>query len=197
MNRETRDKFASRTQADVTSGNAVWQTPPLVFAALHAQFGPFDVDLTADPARALCGVWFGPGNPTDPDALIAPWHRRGRCGFSNPPYGPFVPQLLAKAQHEAAFGFTSVLLLPMRATKAFHRYVLGGASELWFCDKRIAFFEEGLPRINAKTWKKTGYAIAACYPDERDLARKTAIENMDQATQDVAQQMPARKGVQQ
>lgn len=45
--------------------------------------------------------------------------------------------------------------------------------------------------------RATGYAIAACYPDERDLARKTAIENMDQATVDVAQPMPTRPGVNQ
>lgn len=45
--------------------------------------------------------------------------------------------------------------------------------------------------------RATGYAIATCYPDERDLARATAIENIDQATADVAQQLPTRKGVQQ
>lgn len=45
--------------------------------------------------------------------------------------------------------------------------------------------------------RATGYAIAACYPDERDLARATAIENMDQATRDVAQDVPTRKGVNQ
>jgi len=31
-----------------------------------------------------------------------------------------------------------------------------------------------------------GYCIAACYPDERDIARHTAIVNTDQATTDVA-----------
>lgn len=45
--------------------------------------------------------------------------------------------------------------------------------------------------------RATGYAVATAYPDERDLARKTAIENMDQATRDVAQDAPPRKGIQQ
>ena len=48
MNRETRDKFASGTdQADLTTGNACWQTPPAIFAQLNHDFGPFEIDLTA------------------------------------------------------------------------------------------------------------------------------------------------------
>jgi DNA N-6-adenine-methyltransferase (Dam) len=152
MNRATRDKFVSRTQDDVTSGNACWQTPPAVFAKLAADFGPFDVDLTADLTRALCPVWFGPGSPWAADALTANWRRFGKNGFSNPPYGPFVPQMLAKARSE--WTFHSTLLLPLRVTEAFLDYVIeSGASELWFCDKRITFWENGAPRLNQKTDK--------------------------------------------
>lgn len=39
-----------------------------------------------------------------------------------------------------------------------------------------------------------GYCIAMCHPDERDLARATAIGNMDQATADVAQDGPSTAG---
>jgi imidazoleglycerol phosphate dehydratase HisB len=42
-----------------------------------------------------------------------------------------------------------------------------------------------------------GYCIAMAFPDERDLARQTAIVNMDQATADVAQHLPTRPGVDQ
>jgi hypothetical protein len=159
MKRETRDKFASGThQADLTTGNACWETPPAIFAKLHADFGPFDLDLTADARRHLCPMWFGPNSPSGwTDALIAPWSRFGTRGYSNPPYGPFVQQLLREARaHALLHGFTSVLLLPMRATKAFHAHVLAGASELLFCDKRIVFFEHGSPRLNPRTGKPDG-----------------------------------------
>ena len=157
MNRATRDKFASGTQADLTSGNACWETPPAVYEKLNADFGPFVVDLTADSARALCPVWFGPGVDTfGEDALLVSWHTYGTRGYSNPPYGPFVAKMLAKAKQEVQRGFTSVLLLPMRVTKAFRLHVLDGASELLFCDKRITFWENGAPRVNPKTGKTDG-----------------------------------------
>src|SRR5690348_14504237 len=132
MNRETRDKFATRTLG-LTTGNAVWETAPAVFAKLNADFGPFDVDLTADAARHHCPIWFGPDSPLGEfDALTANWHVRGERGFSNPPYGPFVPRILRVAKAQAARGFTAVMLLPVRITRAFHSDVLCGAAEVHF-----------------------------------------------------------------
>jgi hypothetical protein len=61
--------------------------------------------------------------------------------------------MLARAKVEATRGFTTVLLLPMRVTKAFLSLVLHGAHELLFCDKRIYFYEGGKPRANHKTGK--------------------------------------------
>lgn len=156
MNRATRDRFASGTnQADLTTGNACWQTPPLVFKKLNEDFGPFDVDLTADKGRTLRRQWFGPDSSENTDALVAPWSLFGTRGYSNPPYGPFVQKLLEKAKREAAKGFASTLLLPMRVTAAFKQHVLKrgeaiGASDLLFCDSRLTFFEHGLPRLNEK-----------------------------------------------
>lgn len=155
MDRRERDLFTSGTgQADLTTGNACWETPPAIFAKLVEDFGGFDVDLTADPQRALCRTWFGPYSPEEEyDALTAKWHRFGRRGYSNPPYGPFVQKLLAKAKAEAQHEFVSVLLLPMRVTVAFRAHVLSGAAQLLFCDKRLTFWENGAPRINPKTGK--------------------------------------------
>jgi hypothetical protein len=153
MNRETRDKFARRTQADLTRGNACWETPAAVFAALDAEHA-FRVDLTADPARALVPTFFGPGSPIATDALAVKWWNYDGPGFSNPPYGRFIPQILAKAKHEATCGFTSVLLLPVRLNKGFHAHVLPHASRILFCDRRITLYENGLPRLNEKNWKK-------------------------------------------
>lgn len=158
MNRATRDKFASGTKASLTSGNACWETPPAVFQKLQADFGPFDVDLTGDARRALVPVWFGPDSPAGEfDALSAFWALYGRTGYSNPPYGHFVKHLLDKAKLQARNdGFTSTLLLPLRVTRAFRRHVLDGASELFFCDRRITFYENGKPRINPRTGRADG-----------------------------------------
>lgn len=155
MDRKTRDKFVSGTQDDLTTGNACWETAPAVFKKLSADFGPFDIDLTADARNHLLPVWFGPGSEHHSDALEAQWHTYGSNGYSNPSYGPFAAMMLEKAKREAhSFGFTSTLLLPMRVTKAFRAHVLRGASELLFCDARLVFFEGGAPRINKKNFEK-------------------------------------------
>ena len=153
MNRETRDKFVSGTdQADLTRGNGCWETPPRVYSELNSQFR-FDMDLTADTQRTLCSVWFGSGGRY-PDALTASWADNGRVGYSNPPYGPFIQKLLPKAKEEAKRGFTSVLLLPLRVTRAFRAHILTGAARLLFCDARLTFFENGVPRLNEKQFQK-------------------------------------------
>lgn len=161
MNNATKKKLTSGTdQSDLTSGNACWETPPLVFEALNRDFGPFDVDLTADALRHLCPVWFGPGGD-EPDALVADWTTWGTRGYSNPPYGPFIQHLLPHAKAMAANGFASTLLLPLRITKAFKRHVLPfaeaiGASDLLLCDTRLTFFENGTPRLNEAKFDKRG-----------------------------------------
>lgn len=42
--------------------------------------------------------------------------------------------------------------------------------------------------------RTVGYCIALCLPDERDLARETAIVNIDQATADAARPGPPTAG---
>jgi hypothetical protein len=163
MNRATKTKLTSGTnRADLTIGNACWETPPLVFRQLAEDFGPFDVDLTADARRHLCPVWFGPGSPSgDVDAIAANWAADGRRnGYSNPPYGPFIQSLVARAAFWSTHGFTSTLLLPLRVTKAFKAQILGAASSLLFCDARLTFFEHGIPRLNERQWIDRGRAVA-------------------------------------
>ena len=158
MNRATRDKLVSGTvQTELTSGNACWETPPAIYEALNRDFGPFDVDLTADAQRHLCPVWFGPDSNVGAfDALTADWGTAGTNGYSNPPYGRFIQQILEKAKLESLRGFSSTLLLPMRITKAFKEHVLVGASDLLFCSRRITFFEDGIPRIGEERRTKKG-----------------------------------------
>lgn len=163
MNNDTKNKLVSGTdQSDLTTGNACWETPPAVFEQLQHDFGPFDLDLTADKQRHLVGTWFGPDSPVGQyDALEAKWCDHGRSGYSNPPYGPFIQRLLPYALNQAFnFGFSTTLLLPMRVTKAFKAYVLKGASDLLFCDSRLTFFENGIPRLNEKNWRERRRAVA-------------------------------------
>lgn len=158
MNSETKQKLMSGTdQSALTSGNACWETPPEVFAVLNEQlggFGPFDVDICADATRALCGRWFGPGSAIGTDALAADWRAHGARGFCNPPYGAFIGKILPVAKRQREAGFTSVFLIPMRVTQAFKSHIMVGASDLLFCDKRITFFEHGVPRLNTTSLEK-------------------------------------------
>ena len=152
MNRATRDKFASATdQSDLTAGNSCWETAPAIFAKLQEEYG-FDVDLTADAQRALLPVWFGPGSPHAEDALLAPWTQYGTFGYSNPPYGAFIPKILRKAEAEASDGFSSLFVLPLRLTRGFRASVFHShsVSEWLHPDKRLTFFENGEPRRDAK-----------------------------------------------
>lgn len=152
----------SRTQSN-------WETPPAVFKKLNEDFGPFDIDLTANDRNHLCKLWWGPDNSQTEDmdimyggttdALTAPWSDFGMRGYSNPPYGhPFVSLLLAKAVQEATRGFSTTLLLPLRITQAFRQYILhdGHAQGVWVCDKRICFYEDGHPRWNQARLEKNG-----------------------------------------
>jgi hypothetical protein len=141
---------------DLTSDKACWQTPPSIFADLHAG-AAYDIDLTADANNRLLDVWFGPDSSVgEEDALVANWTDYGRRGYSNPVYGPFTARMLAKAKAEAHKGFSSDLLLPMRVTNAFRMNVLRGATQIMFCDKRICFWENGAPRLNVKAWRVYG-----------------------------------------
>lgn len=48
--------------------------------------------------------------------------------------------------------------------------------------------------IIAMLGRMSGYCVAMCYPDERDLVRATLIENMDRATSETAPDGPATAG---
>lgn len=166
MDRETRDKFvASTDQDDLLYGeSACLETPPDFFEALNRGFD-FQVDLTANEQNHLCPIWFGPGGRYA-NALIAPWYRcvsvadekvepNRSSGYSNPPYGSFIPEILRKAVEEAARGFTSAFLLPMRASSWYTEIVLVHATHLWHLEPRLTFWYKGEPKPTAKVkWTK-------------------------------------------
>lgn len=155
MDRPTRDKFAASTpQTDLLYGEQACQETPLpVYEHLNTRYH-FDVDLCANSTNARHGVHFGPGGMY-PDALLAPWwqpptwadkpHTARKTGFSNPPYGAFIPKILEKAIAEQAKGFTSVFLLPLRAAKWYRNLVLPYYTELWHVEQRLMFTYKGEP----------------------------------------------------
>lgn len=151
MNRETRDKFATNT--DET--NCEWQTAPKIFKKIQTDFGPFDIDLTANADNHLLPKYFGPGSPLGEDALEVLWHEHGKRGFSNPPYGAFIPKILEWAVFmRDEYGFSSTFLLPLRINESFFENIMGVANEVWLCDKRLVFWENGKPRYSMN--KRTG-----------------------------------------
>lgn len=185
MDRAARDRFvASTDQDDLDYGeSACLETPPDFFEKLNAGFH-FDIDLTANEKNHLLPIWMGPGSPIGrPDALATEWYfvptvyqqNNGAVastrGFSNPPYGKFIERILRKAVEDAAHGFTSVFLLPMRASSWYTEIVLVHATHLWHLEPRLTFWYNGQPKPTAKVkatkkeiarWVGEGSRVTGC-----------------------------------
>ena len=177
MNRRERDSFTATTDQDnlAYGESACLETPPELFAALHAEF-KFDIDLTANKENHLLPLWLGPGSSlaNGMDALTSLWYwgampnpdvwegkvplrlQPTKAGFSNPPYGAFVPKILAKAVEEQRRGFLSVFLLPVRINRCFKDLVMTHASEVRFVDERIKFWYHKQPKLNPANGKHEG-----------------------------------------
>lgn len=94
-----------------------WRTPGDLFARLKLDYGPFDLDVAAQPHNALCAHWLGEGSAIADDALgeevrwinFAPQLTRAFC---NPPYS-LAREFVAKANEQARMGIArTTLLLP-------------------------------------------------------------------------------------
>ena len=109
-----------------------WATPPDFFAALEAEYGPFDVDVCATPENAKCARYF----TREQDGLAQQW--RGRC-WMNPPYGRAIGIWMAKAWEASRNGAELVCcLVPARTdTRWWHEYVVRG--EVRFLPGRLRF----------------------------------------------------------
>lgn len=127
-------------------GNTGWQTPGHVFGALHAEFGPFDLDpagahsaYVSDQVREYCtpeGRFRhrvdGSEQLSSQCGLTTPW--LGSV-FVNPPYKR-VEEWVRKGSESARAGALVVMLLiPSTDARWFHRYV-------W--DKRLHRPREGV-----------------------------------------------------
>lgn len=164
LTRSERDAFVATTdQNDLAYGeSACLETPPGLFTVLDREF-KFDVDLTANEQNHKCDTWFGPGSAyhdagfnSFQDALTCNWNsypHRIAVGFSNPPYGAFVPKILSKAVQEYKQGFTSVFLLPVRISGWYRDLVLPFADEVRHIP-RVKFWYKGVPKLVLN--KRTG-----------------------------------------
>lgn len=104
-----------------------WETPPELFASLHAEFG-FTLDAAASADNAKCAEWLD-------DGLAQIW--TGTV-WLNPPYGRAVGAWIRKAFEEAQRGATVVCLVPARTDAAWwHDYAMKG--EVRFIRGRVKF----------------------------------------------------------
>jgi len=89
-----------------------WATPPDFFARMAAQYGPFDLDVSATPENAKCARFF----TRDDNGLAQPW-APARC-WMNPPYGRDMGKWVRKAYEESQRGALVVCLVPARTDVA-------------------------------------------------------------------------------
>ena len=115
-----------------SSESMEWETPPVLFAALDAEFG-FTLDVCARLENAKCDRFFSP----EDDGLEQEWD--GVC-FCNPPYGRQIGEWMEKAYRESRRpGTVVVCLVHARAdTDWWHRWAMK-AAEVRFVRGRIAF----------------------------------------------------------
>jgi site-specific DNA-methyltransferase (adenine-specific) len=92
-----------------SSATHEWATPPETFAALDAEFGPFDLDPCATAENAKCPRYFD----KKADGLRQRW--TGRV-WMNPPFGPDLVRWVRKAWESARDGDAEIVvcLLPAR-----------------------------------------------------------------------------------
>ncbi len=114
-----------------------WETPPELFAELHAEFG-FTLDPCCTPATAKCRRFFAEG---ERDGLAEPWN--GHCVFMNPPYGREVYAWTRKARLEADMGATVVGLLPASTDLAWWHDDIVGRAEVRYLRGRVRFLTGG------------------------------------------------------
>ena len=115
-----------------SSESGEWETPPALYAALHAEFA-FNLDPAATVASAKCSRFY----TKQDNGLSKSW--KGERVWCNPPYGRGIIEAWVE---KAATGEceVAVLLLPARTdTKWFQTWVLPVVHDLRFIRSRVRF----------------------------------------------------------
>jgi phage N-6-adenine-methyltransferase len=122
-----------RLAVHFSSRTCEWATPPELFAALDARFGPFTLDPCATPDNAKCARYY----TREQDGLAQPW---GGRVFVNPPYGREAGRWVARAWQAVAYGEAELAVLLLKAateTSWWHDYA--GRGEVEFLPGRVRF----------------------------------------------------------
>ena len=170
-------QLVSSTSKNTPGASDDWETPPNLFARLHAEFH-FDLDAAA--TRQTCKVrnYFGPDHedPERRDSLLVPW--RSRSTFLNPPYGKAcrecpdrawkgkkgglpeaqwcsnqghtaidITHWMIKTYLESRGGCTAVLLTFARTDTRWWHTVAMRAAEIRFIEGRLSFLIDGKPKM--------------------------------------------------
>ena len=122
-----------------------WRTPAWLYAWAAERWGPFDFDLAASDANALCDRYFTRAD----DALLAGklWRDFACNAWCNPPYSDVRPWI-ERAIDQSQNGLASTWLIPAFRGDVYHaectqRY----AAEIVFIAPRVAFIgADGKPK---------------------------------------------------
>ena len=116
-----------------SSARQDWETPPALFAALHARFR-FTVDGAAHAGNAKLERYWS-------DAFAQSW--RGERVWCNPPYGRYqIPFIEEAARREAEL---AVLLIPVRTDTGVWQEIVLDRTEVWFLRGRVRFVGGNYP----------------------------------------------------
>lgn len=118
------DYTGSNTPIDIRN---LWQTPPEIFAALHAEFG-FCLDVAASETNHLLPHFF-----TESDnGLAQSWARPGLSGYCwcNPPYSDITPWVKKAADQNKYGCIGTVMLVPADMSVGWFREALLSVSEV-------------------------------------------------------------------
>lgn len=120
-----------------------WRTPAWLYAWAVERFGPFDFDLAASDANALCDRYF----TRREDSLRQGWCAHASRAWCNPPYSDVRPWI-EKAIDEAQSGLASTWLIPAFRGDVYHaEHTQRYAAEIVLISPRVAFIgADGKPK---------------------------------------------------
>lgn len=127
--------MSNNLKVHFSSATDEWSTPTDLFTELSTKYGPFQLDVCADPSNAKCQSYFS----KEQDGLKQSWEvLPGFACWMNPPYGREICKWVRKAYDESQKGSLVVCLLPARTdTKWFHDYCTKG--QITFIKGRLKF----------------------------------------------------------
>ena len=110
-----------------------WATPLKTYNELNAEFGPFELDVSATEENTKCPAFYD----IEANGLQQDWKSRNWC---NPPYSQ-LKEWVTKARREQLKGNMTVMLIPARTdTACFHDSIYNKDNvEIRFLRGRLKF----------------------------------------------------------